>query len=137
NFNYDRLNFVKVGVAEAISSVSFVAGVWQHAVVTWDAATSQVKFYRNGVLAQTVTSTPPITVPTDQDDLVLGRWLTGGNHFNGVIDEVQIYSRALTQPEIQQLYDLPNVDTPPSTPTNVTASVETSTRATVNWSAST
>jgi chitodextrinase len=105
NFNYDRLNFVKVGLGDVAGSVSFVPGEWQHAVVTWDQATGQVKFYRNGVLAQTVIHTTPINAPTDEDDLVVGGWLTGGGHFNGAIDEVRIYNRAFTDAEVLGMFN--------------------------------
>ena len=33
---------------------------------------------------------------------MIGSWSTSGQKFNGVIDEVQVWNRALTESEIQQ-----------------------------------
>src|SRR2546422_2307 len=49
-----KLNLVKVGIGDVTSSVAISAGAWQHLAITWNAATSEVKFYLNGALAQTV-----------------------------------------------------------------------------------
>src|SRR3989454_12277442 len=48
-----KLNLVKVGIGDVTSSVLLSAGTWQHVAITWNAATSEVKFYLNGALAQT------------------------------------------------------------------------------------
>ena len=37
-------------------------------------------------------------------DFLIGRSAPGGNPFNGIIDEVRIYSEALTAGEIQKHY---------------------------------
>ena len=55
-------------------------------------------------------------------------WIGGnqpyGEYFNGLIDDVRVYNRALTQAEIQTdmatpLGGAPSDTTPPSVPTNV------------------
>jgi hypothetical protein len=79
-------------------------GVWKHVAATWNGTRIQV--YINGVYntsaAQTVT--PPSTGKT----LQAGRYQESGNGwFNGSIDEVRIYSRALSADEIRLVYSNP------------------------------
>src|SRR5439155_24720226 len=48
-----KLNLVKVGIGDVTSSVLLSAGTWQHVAITWNAATSEVKFYLNGAREST------------------------------------------------------------------------------------
>jgi hypothetical protein len=105
NFVRNRLNFVKIGVEDVTSSVTFSNGVWQHAVITWDQSAGAVKFYKNGALAQTISTTRPINLPTDLDDLVLGTWVSPSWYFQGAIDEVRIFNRPLTDGEVLDLFN--------------------------------
>ncbi len=84
------LNFVNVGGADVTSTVTLSTNAWQHIAITWNADTSEVKFYKNGTLAQTIISSSAVVVPTDTDVLVVGRWLGGTSYFNGLIDDVRI-----------------------------------------------
>src|SRR5262249_16779407 len=65
----------------------------------------------------------------------------GNFNFNGRIDEVRIYSRALTQAEIQVDMNTPvgaaADPVPPTTPTNVTATAITGNQVDLTWSPST
>ena len=75
--------------------------VWYHVAGVFNAAAQTLDIYVNGVLDNGVLSG---TVPASQSDAALnvnvGR-RTGGYNFNGLIDEVRVYNRALTQAEIQ------------------------------------
>jgi hypothetical protein len=74
---------------------------WYHIAAVYNATAGTLSTYVNGVLDN---GTLRNTVPTAQVDAAvnvnIGR-RTGGFYFNGIIDEVRIYSRALSQPEIQ------------------------------------
>ena len=78
---------------------------WQHIAVTFNSSTTTPTLYYNGAVQ---TSINYIDTLPDQlnNDLYIG--MTGGtyqtNEFNGLIDDVRIYDRALTSGEIQQLY---------------------------------
>jgi hypothetical protein len=50
NLRNGALNLVKLGVAGAdvTSAVALSPGVFQHAAITWDSATHEVKFYKDG-----------------------------------------------------------------------------------------
>lgn|ERR1700681_3859864 len=93
-----------------LSSMKIPAATWTHLVAVRDASCSKVYLYVNGVLAAlasdpTSGSGKPSLANTGPD--YIGRRMTCGtnNPFNGGIDEVSIYSRALTECEIKALYN--------------------------------
>jgi hypothetical protein len=72
-------------------------GNWFHAVATYDGST--VKIYVNGVLESTTARSGTITAGAKN----IGSSSGGGSeYFNGTINNVKIYNRALTAAEIQQ-----------------------------------
>jgi len=73
--------------------------VWHHVVVT-DDGTNKITYY-DGVLLGSASSSRDDDV---NDDLKIGEYSTGGNSFNGLIDEVYIWNRALSADEIYQHY---------------------------------
>lgn len=81
-------------------------GTWYTLTYTYDGITS--KFYINGVLKASNTKTAPSS--GNSYDLTIGRHndATYPYWFNGVIDEVRIYNRALPQGAITQLNKLKN-----------------------------
>jgi regulation of enolase protein 1 (concanavalin A-like superfamily) len=68
---------------------------WKHAAMTYDG--TSVRLYINGTLVSTVSGAHTST----NYPLLFGHWSTGSEYWNGLIDEVRLYSRALTQAEIQ------------------------------------
>ena len=67
---------------------------WKHVALTYDGG--RLRFYIGGVLIGSATGSHTTTnIP-----LLFGRWISGG-YWNGLIDEVRIYGRALSQAEIQ------------------------------------
>ena len=79
--------------------------VWTHIVVT-ENTTDNMKFYINGVMA---TSNPVTVTSTGSSSRLLdiGRynWSTPGSYFNGSLDEVRIYNRALSAGDVLKLYN--------------------------------
>jgi len=73
-------------------------GVWQHLAVTWDGTTMRA-FY-NGQPDGTSNFYGPMAV--SDGDLSIGRYYSA---FDGDIDEVRIYDRALSEAEIGELID--------------------------------
>lgn len=81
-------------------------GTWYHEVVTYDGST--IKLYLNGNEVANLPQTGVIN--TNDWPLGIGaRFVFGGPYnpayFNGVIDEVKIYSRALSADEISKEYE--------------------------------
>jgi hypothetical protein len=85
------------------SSTVLNANQWYHIAVTL--TTSDVKIYINGVEDTTASSTYS-TIQNDGADLQIGRRgkNTGHNYFNGSIDQVRIFSKALSSDEVATLY---------------------------------
>ena len=103
------------------------SNTFQHVALTYDKPSGMATIYRNGaVVAQA--NLGSFTALTTYD-LFLGRRPTGAPGdlatFSGLIDEPSVYSRALTQVEIQAIYNTGSVGkcvpTPPITCTPPTA----------------
>ncbi|MFW0862569.1 MAG: DUF2341 domain-containing protein [Candidatus Komeilibacteria bacterium] len=110
-----RIDFLVSGNGSSYSTVSSAdgaatAGTWHHIVGVYDAG-SFIKLYIDGVLANTNStsipsslhiSTMPVGIGIDYDN---GSSETPFRHFDGRIDEVMIYDRALSKDEVLQLYN--------------------------------
>ncbi|MBI5872042.1 LamG domain-containing protein, partial [archaeon] len=77
------------------------ANTWYHVVFVKDGTAG--KAYVNGA-DQTASSDVLDDVAPTTNNLIIGSWYTGSERFNGTIDEVRIYNRALSADEISQLY---------------------------------
>jgi len=76
---------------------------WSHVAVTWNGSTGEWVGYLNGESEGNTTNFPDLVASSDGDvsigrDSWHDRW-----YFNGSIDDVRIYNRALSQIEIQKL----------------------------------
>ncbi len=111
------------------------ASTWTHLAATYDGA--NIRIFVNGTQAATVAQTGAITTST-------GVLHIGGNAiwpewFQGLIDEVRIYNRALSATEIQadMATSIGNQDTsPPTAPAGLTPVVGLNSVA-LSWTAST
>src|SRR5437867_6188985 len=130
------LNFVNVGGADFTSTVTLSTNAWQHIAITWNATTGEVKFYKNGTLAQTIISSSSVIAPTDTDVLVVGRWLGGTSYFGGLIDDLRIYNGVLAASDILALYNTAPIDTTQPTVSITAPAAGASVAGTVTLSAS-
>lgn len=89
--------------ASVVGSTAPTLGVWSHVVVTMSGTT--VTHYLNGQLNGTAT-TLTTTIADGGGPLFIGSRAAGGTRpfFNGLLDEVAIWSRALQPSEVLQLY---------------------------------
>ena len=101
------------------------AGQWNHIVATYDGQTRNAIFYINGGVSTSAILgsegfTPNIA---NTDPITIGALSTGGNAWNGSLDEVKIYNKVLSQAEVQALYNEEpcQVVVPPSAPTDYVA----------------
>jgi gliding motility-associated-like protein len=82
------------------SNVALGLNTWYHVVAVY--SSSQIKIYVNGSLITTQVTT---AVPAISGVLNMGASLSGtSQYFTGKLDDVGLWSRALTLAEIQQLY---------------------------------
>src|ERR1022692_2763851 len=94
----------------ALNAHAFTSGpqvitsnVLQHVALTYDKASGQGVIYLNGVIVAQASlgSFTPLTTA----DLWLGRRPTESVFYAGLLDEVSLYNRALTQSEVQAIYN--------------------------------
>ncbi|MBI4135331.1 LamG domain-containing protein [Candidatus Uhrbacteria bacterium] len=97
------------GSQKCIGSTTATNSEWKHVVGTYDGANQII--YINGI-AET-SSTTSLTIGYSSLALQMGEWGSGWD-FNGSIDEVRIYNRALSAAEVARLYRLqkPKILTP-------------------------
>jgi hypothetical protein len=90
---------------------------WNHFCGTFKGSTF-IRLYKNGVLDQEVTATyASVEASTANVRIGRGSYTPEPRYFDGKIDEVRIYNRALSASEVERLYKLsqPKMLAPPST----------------------
>ncbi len=100
-YNNGKIGVWKHGGAPLVSAVPPKAGMWHHYAYTFDGKTH--KFHIDGKLQDSSTTEQQKGVPTKFE---LGRWgrLENGEFFfGGQIDDLRIYSRPVSETEIQSL----------------------------------
>src|SRR3989344_8010310 len=83
------------------SGANIQTGRWYHVAATFNEATNEIKIYLDG--ANIYTDTQSLDMNTDTSDILIGN-SGGSEYWDGALDDVRVYSRALTPVEIQQLY---------------------------------
>ncbi|UCF43964.1 MAG: hypothetical protein JSV99_03305 [Planctomycetota bacterium] len=97
NTNWDRV---------ASNKDDWEKDVWYHVASTWDGSTNpdSMKLYINGEAEATHTASQSF-IKTNSYNLTIGDILPQlTDPFNGIIDEVMIFNRALSAEEIEELY---------------------------------
>jgi hypothetical protein len=105
---------------------NFVNDMWFHIVALYNKTTSTMEFYANGnkVFSQVKYAGPvptegdqpllgPIKLGQDMNQILIGAWpqqIAGTpeswmTYFQGMVDELRIYNKALSESEIQALYE--------------------------------
>ncbi|MEK7234702.1 MAG: LamG-like jellyroll fold domain-containing protein [Elusimicrobiota bacterium] len=110
----------------ASKDVVISTGSWYHAAGTYNKTSGEQKLYINGVLVNTQTHTVGNTIVpltySSYPDMRIGYSRVNSGYFNGVIDEIRIYARALTGVEVQGLYVSAGLTVTTNPATNITAS---------------
>jgi hypothetical protein len=86
-------------VGGATGAAPIALGVWHHIAVTWDKQTGDVILYLDGSVDGNGSFDPPQFNHTPGDLNIGYYYSTAG--YSGVIDDVRIYDRALTEQDIQ------------------------------------
>lgn len=90
-------------------------GAWQHLAMVFSKSLNRLKFFVDGVEAASSTL-PTAIIPSDHEISIGSRQLSSGDYnldFSGKIDDMRVYSRALTSRDVAELYNLAAV-IPPS-----------------------
>ncbi len=79
-----------------------VADVWYHVAGIYSQADGYIRTYVNGVLDRQLITTEALGASPGTFYIGCEPYSTGSDNFNGVIDNVRLYNKALTPEEIQQ-----------------------------------
>ncbi|MBV6518478.1 MAG: hypothetical protein E3K33_00975 [Candidatus Brocadia sp.] len=82
-------------------------GSWHHVTGTYNKTTGEQKLYVDGALVNTqMHSAGNTIVPLNTYDVMgIGHLRVNGGHFNGVLDDIRLYRRALTDQEALDIYN--------------------------------
>lgn len=83
-------------------------GTWYHIGMVYTASAGSVQFYVNGAAQGSALTGLPTSIGNDANPLVIGGAFDGASmsyKFDGLIDEVGIWSRTLSSTEIGELYN--------------------------------
>jgi uncharacterized protein (TIGR02145 family) len=105
-------NITQMNLLPGVLNWSYSSGVWINLIATYDGVI--MKLYHNGFLSGSFTPSPGLIDNCSGGTLNFGRYWDTRNFFNGKIDDIGIWNRALTQQEITNLYNSQN-QTPCST----------------------
>lgn len=97
-------NLPRVTVTFRSTALAITNGLWQHVALTYNKSNGLATIYVSGnVVAQTNAGS---LTPTTSGDVYLGYRAAGtyaGTRFNGTLDEITLYNRALAAEEVQSI----------------------------------
>lgn len=94
------VGFRNGATTKVVSFSNTITDQWMHVAGIWDG--SYIYVYQNG--AQRASSTQTISPQITTSPITIGKD-NGSQYFDGSVDDVRIYNRALSAKEIKQLYD--------------------------------
>lgn len=97
----NRFHFFIAAGSQVASTTTIRTGIWYHVAGTWD-STVGINLYVNGVLEST-NSVLVARSPSAQPLEIGNQPFFGPRFFNGRIDEVQIFDRALSDLEVAEI----------------------------------
>lgn len=98
-FNNGILSAGQAGSYSLVTDpTSFPLNRWVHVAVTYDAGTSTMRLYRDGILVSTATSVPAYTA----EAAYIGSHAGTASYLQGSVDEVRIWTTALSLAELKK-----------------------------------
>jgi archaellum component FlaF (FlaF/FlaG flagellin family) len=91
------------GLARCFNSGTVPLNAWSHIVGTWDGTT--MRSYINGTQVGTMTLSGTVTEINNDALIGAGVDVTEPQYFNGIIDELKVFTKALTAAEVQAEYE--------------------------------
>ena len=87
------------------TNTALTNNAWQHLLFTFNSTTNEVNLYINGVLDSASPHTKTDLISVNTNPLRIGTGYNLLNYFDGDIDEVAIWNRALPLTDIQRIYN--------------------------------
>ena len=106
-FSINTSNTLSIGIEGSAESAVTAVGdnIWHHVAITCSGNNlNTCKIWVDGRLDKTLTTSATINTSSSDRGLSIGIWPLLFGPFNGQIDEVRIYNRALTSSEVERLY---------------------------------
>src|SRR3989344_4713696 len=106
-FSINTSNTLSIGIEGSAESAVTAVGdnIWHHVAITCSGNNlNTCKIWVDGRLDKTLTTSATINTSSSDRGLSIGIWPLPFGPFNGQIDEVRIYNRALTSSEVERLY---------------------------------
>lgn len=101
----DKVHFYVGGGSNTSAPQSLPSGVWVHVVAALDDVSGLHRIYLNGALAISITEAPNEHASNATEPFTLGNSPTfPGRFFEGRMDEVAIFERALSAGEVAEIY---------------------------------
>ena len=125
-------------IAGVVASTTVNDGKWHLVTATWDGAT--IRMYVDGKASGSPASFSGTLNSGSPLLFAEASGITGGSNFNGTIDDVRIYDRALSASDVEQLYnegDAVHDSSPTSLVPNGLVGYWTFDGANTNWTANT
>ena len=102
--SYNRLIASCFGGSLTTDNIYTADNTWRHFSFVFEniSGSTKISYYLNGVFSSTTTSG---TWAQDTTSLYIGCYTSGGYGLKGYLDDIRIYSQALTADEISKLYN--------------------------------
>lgn len=104
---YDTANRIRLWTGNGYAfdyDNALTIGQWTHIAATGDG--SQIKLYVDGVEATSVTQSATTYGSSSYNFLIgAGAWAGYGDYFDGTVDDVRLYNRAISPTEALQVYE--------------------------------
>jgi len=126
--------------ADTYGTITLNDTAWHHVALVFDGTltgnANRLKAYVDGV-QKTLTFKGTVSTVTTSSTTPFNIGKMGGDYSNGQVDDTWLYTRALTQAEIQDLMQPVADVTPPSVPAELGAVAASQNQINLSWSAST
>ncbi len=101
-----RLNIITTEGSDSIdSNYKVEANKWIHVVATYSSVTGEMKLYVNGDIDKTETHSNGGLIEINSKNLRIGNRGDDSQYWDGKMDNVRIYNRALSAQEVEDLYN--------------------------------